>query len=277
MPAEALALVSAAAFGLNHFWGGVLSRRADPWAVALIGQFGGLAAVGVGCLVLGGDPQWTDLAWGLLSGVGSGLGVAYLYRGMVAGNVSVVVPLSDVAAVALPVLVGVAALGERPTALGWTGIALALPALWAISRTRGTAGGRSAGTADAVVAGVGFAVQFLAVAQVAPAALLWPILAARVGSIGTIGLLMVRRRQRIALSTGALTQSVCIGILGSAGLALYMLATQQQLLVLATVLSSLYPVIPVVLALVLLRERPNRVQIAGMCAAFGAIACLSVS
>lgn len=277
IPAEAIALCSAIAFGLNHFWGGLLSRRRDPWAVALIGQGGGLVAVALAAMLLGGAPRPVDLAWGLLSGLGSGLGVAMLYRGMSRGSMSVVVPISDVGAVAIPVLIGVAALGERPGLLAWFGIALALPALWAVSRAGPAAGGRAGGTDDGVLAGVGFAVQFLAVAQVEPAAGIWPVLAARVASILILGAVLVRRRGRVRIPQRDVWRAAGIGVLGSLGLVLYLLATQQQLMVLATVLTALYPTIPVVLAMIFLRERPNRVQTAGLVTAAAVIGCLSVA
>ena len=54
----------------------------------------------------------------------------FLYRGISRGAMSVVVPVSAVGGVALPVLVSVALLGDRPTVLAWTGIAVAVPALW---------------------------------------------------------------------------------------------------------------------------------------------------
>lgn len=130
---ELLALLAALCFGTTHFLSGLLARRAVSDAVALLGQVGGAALV----LVLApffAAPQvgGAALGWGALSGVGSGVGVGALYRGISRGRFSVVVPLSDVAAVALPVLVGVALLGDRPAALAWGGIAVAPVALWLV-------------------------------------------------------------------------------------------------------------------------------------------------
>ena len=72
---------------------------------------------------------------------------------------SVVVPLSDVAAVAIPVLVGVVVLHERPGLLPWMGVGAALPALWLVSRQRKPQNGSVAvsGAGYGLIAGVGFA------------------------------------------------------------------------------------------------------------------------
>ncbi|MFE1193957.1 multidrug DMT transporter permease [Streptomyces olivaceoviridis] len=94
----------------------------------------------------GGGGTAGDYGSGALSGIGTGAGVAFLYRAMAQGRrMSVVVPVSDVGAVALPVLVGVAFLGERPAAIAWAGIAVAVPA----GRTRGVVVPRRARSAAA--------------------------------------------------------------------------------------------------------------------------------
>lgn len=112
---ELLALLSALLFGATHFFNGLLARRVHSTTVALIGQVGGtVLALAVAPFVAAPHVSGGALGWGALSGVGTGLGVAFLYRGMSGGHFSVVVPLSDVAAVALPVLVGITFLGDRP-------------------------------------------------------------------------------------------------------------------------------------------------------------------
>ena len=55
-----------------------------------------------------------------------------------------------------------------------------------------------------------------------------------------------------------------VGAAGSVALVLYLLATQAQLLALATVLAALYPAIPVVLALLFLHERLTVRQVVGL-------------
>ncbi|BCJ34483.1 hypothetical protein Athai_19860 [Actinocatenispora thailandica] len=132
---ELLALAAAVCFGTNHVLSALLARRSGSFAVALTGQIGGTLLVLAAALLIGArHVAPTALGRGALSGLGTGVGISYLYRGMSRGNLSIVVPLSDVAGVALPVLTGVALLGNRPSPLAWCGIAAALPALWLVSR-----------------------------------------------------------------------------------------------------------------------------------------------
>jgi drug/metabolite transporter (DMT)-like permease len=260
-----LALASAAAYGLADFAGGLLSRRAHPGAVALAGQLGGLVFALLVAPFVAADAGLADLAWGALSGVGTGVGMLFLYRGLSRGDMSVVVPVSAVVGVGLPVVVGVVLLGDRPSPLAWVGIVVAVPALWLVART-GT-GGKPAGIADALVASVGFAVQYLALAQAAPAAGLWPVVAGRVAAAVVVAPPPIRRP---VAGVGA----AATGMLAALALVCYLLATRQQLVTVAVVLSSLYPVVPVLLGITVLRERLSKAQVIGLAAAGLAIGVL---
>lgn len=274
-----LALGSAVCYGVADFAGGLLSRRASFASVALFGQAGGLLVMLLAApLVPTAALTVHDLGWGALSGVGTGLGMAFLYRGLAAGDMSVVVPISAVGGVALPVLVGVAVLGDRPTIPSWLGVAAAVPALWLVSRNG--LGGDSLVTraaVDGLIASVGIALQYLALAQAGADAGIWPVAAGRVTAIITI-LPMVRPanvRIRLPLPLGL--AAAATGAVAALALVLYLLATRQELLTIAVVLSSLYPVIPVVLGLTVLHERVNGRQTVGLVGAAAAVVLLTTS
>ncbi|WP_211352343.1 hypothetical protein [Nocardioides albertanoniae] len=109
---ELLALSAAVFFGLTHFANGLLARRAEAMAIALIAQVGGSVFI-LMCLPLFPEARLdaASILWGAVSGIGTGVGVAFLYRAMSVGEFSVVVPVSDIAAVALPVLAAVVLFG----------------------------------------------------------------------------------------------------------------------------------------------------------------------
>jgi drug/metabolite transporter (DMT)-like permease len=269
-----LALASSVSYGLSDFLGGLLSRRASFVRVAFIGQVGGLVSMAsIAPLVSTTVPAFTDLVWGGLSGVGTGVAMMFLFRGMSRGAMSVVVPVSAVGGVALPVLVGVAVLGDRPTLLAWTGIAVAVPALWSVSRGRAAEDRRArAAIPDGLVSGTGIALQYLALAQAAPEAGIWPVVAGRATSVVTVAALSS------ALSLTAATPAagtgghharldlgaVFAGTLAGLALVCYLVATRTQLVAVAVVLSSLYPVIPVLLGITVLRERLSWQQASGL-------------
>jgi uncharacterized membrane protein len=127
----ALALVSALCFGLSDFAAGLAARHLHSTVVVFIGQLCGVLLTLAFALFIDAPAiTGADLVWGALSGIGTGLGAAFLFQAMSVGRFSVVVPLSDVAGVAIPVLIGVALLHDHLTVAAWCGFAVAVPALW---------------------------------------------------------------------------------------------------------------------------------------------------
>jgi drug/metabolite transporter (DMT)-like permease len=263
-----LALSGAAAYGVSDFVGGVVGKRASPWAVAAAGALGGAAAVTVLAILDPGHSGAADLAWGAAAGLGNGTGTAFLYRGLSTGRMGVVAPVSGVLAVVLPVVVAVTT-GERPGSLVWLGIVLALPAVWLVARQPAGAGPRPTtatageGARDGVLAGLGFGALFACLAQVPDTAGFWPLVLGQLVAILVIAtvatLLSVAWVPRGPAWAGSFA-----GFLGGSATAAFVVATHHGLLSVSTVLVSLYPAFTIVLAALVLHERVHRVQAWGL-------------
>ncbi|MFF2432132.1 multidrug DMT transporter permease [Streptomyces mirabilis] len=219
-----------------------------------------------------------DLRWGAVSGVGSAAAMLLLNRGLSRGAMSVVVPVSAVTSVVLSVLGGVLVLGDRPTPLAWTGIAVTAPALWLVSgrrssspKSRDATTGR--GAQDGLLASVGVAVQYLALAQAGPSSGLWPVAAGRLDAVAVLLPTAVRHSPLPPMRSA---QALLTGAGAALALSLYLLATQRQMLAVAVVLASLYPALPVVLGLAVLHERVDRSQAVGLLGAAVATVLLAL-
>jgi drug/metabolite transporter (DMT)-like permease len=272
-----LALGSALSYGLSDFIGGLLARRARVFAVAVVGQSTSTAGTGVAALLFPGDPTTPDWVWGSIAGVGSGLGAVFLYRGLASGRMSVVAPLSAVAAALLPVVVGFIS-GERPTLVTWLGVVCAFPAIWLVARAADPAPAdraRRAGVADGLFAGLGFGALFTALGQVENGSGLGPLALAQATSVVSIIVLAIGLRQPwLPCHRGEVAASSA-GLLGALATLLFLLSTQAGLLTVAAVLSSLYPVTTVLLAALLLHERIHRFQGVGLVLAGAAVALVA--
>lgn len=280
----ALALASAFGYGASDFVAGMLSRRVAAIAVAAFAQlFATVTVVAVAPFFPAQAVSAAALGWGMISGVGSGLGTAFLYRGLGAGRMSVVAPLSAVGAAVLPVFVGVG-LGERPSVLAGGGIAVAVPAIWLVSRSsdvRAESGPvrrsrLAAGVVDGLLAGAGFALLFVALDQVPAGTGLWPVAAGHVVSIGAVVCLAIPGRVALRLPARGLGGSAIVGGLGAAGTVLYMYATRDQLLAVAAVLTSLYPAVTIGLARTVLREHMAPGQMVGLVFAALAVSLIAL-
>jgi drug/metabolite transporter (DMT)-like permease len=265
-----LALGAALMYGVSDFIGGLASRRTSIWPVGLLACVGALAGSVVIALFRPGDPTAHDFLWGLLAGVGSGSGTAFLYRGLSAGRMGVVAPVSAVGAVVVPLLVGLLA-GERPAGVAWLGIAVALPGIWLVSREEGAVDGattgrgrESVGLLDGILAGVGFGLLFAALGQVPETAGYWPLVANQASSVVSMGLVAVLLGGNPIPRRRAEAWGLLPGVLATLAVLLFLLARHHGLLSLAAVITSLYPAFTVLLAITVLRERIHRAQAAGL-------------
>lgn len=130
---------------------------------------------------------------------------------------------------------------------------------------------------DGVLAGVGFAVLFIALGRVHGNAGLWPVASGQVVALASVAVaalvagVSLRRPGRAGLGAPA------AGLLGAGAIVLYLFATRSQLLSVAAVLTSLYPALTVLAAVFFLRERIGRGQAVGLLAAAAAVSLIAIA
>jgi uncharacterized membrane protein len=216
-------------------------------------------------LIVSGAPEPTvrAIAWGLVSGLGSGIGTLALYRGLARGQMSVVEPVSAVAAAAVPVAVGIA-IGERPSALAVIGVLVALPAIVLVAASGTVRGKLGEGLSDGLVAGLAFGLLFVGLAQAGRNAGLWPVAAEQTSALLPILIIAVRSREPLGLPVRDAIWPALSGAGAMAASALYFYATHFAMLATAAVLVSLYPGVTVLLARLVLNERFSVTQRVGL-------------
>jgi drug/metabolite transporter (DMT)-like permease len=268
--AVVLALFGAVSYGVSDFVGGLASRRTTVWPVAVLSCAGAFVCALVLAVVVPGHPHTSDIVWGLLAGIGSGAGTAFLYRGLAGGRMGVVAPVSGVGATVLPVLIGVSG-GDRPSVLAWLGILVALPGIWLVSKEdRGPAGDTawaatgSSGLLDGVAAGIGFGMLFAALGQIPASAGYWPFAANQLTSVLAVTIACFALGGDPVPRVGEQWWGLASGVLAAAAGLGFLLATHHGLLSVSAVLTALYPAFTVLLAAVVLREHVHRVQAAGL-------------
>lgn len=271
------ALPSAIFYGVGDFTGGLAARRAPVLTVTFVSQVAGLVLLLPATALLSGAPSAAAIGFGVLGGLAGATGVLLYFRGLAVGPMGVVAPLSAVVGAGLPLAVGLMR-GERPGALAGVAIAIALTAICcATVGSRGDAAAAS-GIGLGLAAGAGFGVFFVAMDAAPADSGLWPLTAGRIASVALLGVvvLVVAARGPVGIRGGT-RLAVVSGIADTVANVLFLVATRLGDLGISAVLVSLYPVVVVLLARFVLRERLTAVQLAGTGLALTASALLATA
>jgi uncharacterized membrane protein len=264
-----LALISAMAYGVSDFVGGIVSRRVSAWSVAVVGNASATVCIALVAVAVPGEPEARDFAWAALAGVATGAGTGFLYRGFASGRMSVVAPVSAVGAAVVPVLAGVVG-GERFALPVWLGILAALPGIWLVAsvpeehRADPEAASLAEGLVDGLLAGLGFGVLFAALGQIPDGAGLWPLALTQGVSVPTVVALAVVLRGGWVPRSGPVRWALLAGPLSALATWSFLASTQLGYLTISGILASLYPASTVLLAALVLRERVHRAQGVGL-------------
>lgn len=274
--AVVLGLLVAVTYGVGDFFGGFASKRNTPTVVVAMSQAFGLLIMVLLVVLDGRGPVWEDVGFGAAAGSVGLIGVILLYRGLANGTMSVVAPITAVGAGVVPFAWGLLT-GERPTAVALVGVAAALAAVALVSAADAVED-RTATRSDVLLAlgaGTAFGCVFILLGETGEDSGMWPVLAARVASVSLVVTALVVTRRAARPAPGTLPSIAAAGALDAGANALYLLASREGLLSLVSVLSSLYPAATIVLARVVLHERMNTKQLAGIALALAGVGLIA--
>lgn len=242
----------------------MLARRAPLFAVVLGTQaIGMVLALTLGIVRGEPVPQGMDLVWSAVCGLCGVAGITALYRGLAVGRMGVVAPVTGVMAAVIPVSVGFVTEGVPAPAV-IAGIATALVAVVLVTRAPGHHADHPSGLQWALLSGAAIGMFNVCIGQLSGAGAFGPLVVVRLVQGVTLALVIVLWRQPWRMGRSVIGPLLVVGALDMTGNAAFILATQAGQLAIAAVLSSLYPVVTVLLAIVVLRERLTRGHLAGV-------------
>jgi drug/metabolite transporter (DMT)-like permease len=272
-------------------------------AVALLG--GVLGAGGPGSA---GD--WSAVGWAAASGICGTAGLIAFYAGFATAPISVVAPVAALVSAVLPVGVAIAG-GERPPGTVIVGGLVCLVAIVLVStqsphpaqppghlppapgharpagdarpavgrvQLGGLAGSRRLlALGYGVAAGVGFGLFFLFLKDASRSGVLWPVAISRsAGVVVAFGIALATRTRPWSARRDVMRIALVSGSVDAAANVCYVLATRAGLFGLAVVITSLYPGMTVLLARLLLGERMQWLQRAGLLLAAAGVVLVTV-
>ena len=270
-----LGLLASIGWGFGDFGGGLTSRRAPALGVLGGSQVASLL-VGLVLLAFVSEPAMRpeDIAVSIAGGVFGSTGLALLYRGLAAGRMGVVAPIAAVLTAGLPVAFGFLTEG-LPSQVAVLGIGFAVVSVILVSRAPDASDGRPSGLPYALGAGTLFGLFTISASFLPDELILSPLLVIRATSIVVITAWLVVRPQEWHVPRGLWPAVVGVGVLDMGATAAYLGAIAIGPLSIAAILTSLYPVVTVILAAAVLRERITPAHAAGIAAAGLAVALIA--
>jgi len=270
-----LALLSSLVWGLADFLGGTLSKKRK--AVAVIGGSQSFGLFFVVLLAIGLQAwTWNETVWinGAIAGAMGLLGLIGFYTALATGQMGIVAPISSLSAV-VPVTIGLVQ-GERPSAMQLTGIVVALIGVILASgpELNGKVDPRPVFLAFFAAVSFGFCVYFMAKgARINPT---MTVTAMRAVQVALVLVLFLAVRNLGGLVKRDVPMLATIGASDAGANVLYTFAASLGLLSVVSVLGSLYPIITVLLAWWIHKERLMRVQYIGIAITFSGVALLAL-
>jgi drug/metabolite transporter (DMT)-like permease len=264
---------------VSDFLGGLMTRRMAVLAVICVSQTAGLAVIATAVAVAGESaPDAAFIPYASLAGLAGVCGLAAFYRALAVGKMSVVAPISSMA-VLVPVVVGVAT-GDRPSAVQGLGAVLGIVGIVLASREsveEAESDTRVAtGVGLALLSGLGFGSFFALMDVAADHDPLWANLVNRGTSLSLAVLaVLIFRPSFRGLGRPEIPVLASIGVLEMTANVSFAFAATEGLLSLTSIISSLYPVVVVVLSWLLLHERLEGSQKAGIAAALVGVALIA--
>ena len=279
-----LGLVAATTWGGSDYAGGIGARRWPALLVVVSGHVVTLVILLAICLASGIPiSHRTEFLEAALGGLEGSLALGLFYRSLAMGAMGLTAALTGLLTALVPVLYGLLSEGI-PAPLAIAGLLLGILAIWLIAHSPRLDKTRHATPARALVygaiAGVGFGLQLILFKLSSAGGILWALTAARIGGVlGLVAVLLLswpRDGRNRPVWKGFWRIGIVAGTLDTVGNIGYILAAHNGRLDLAAMVSSLYPGFTILLAALLLRERPSRRQTLGMAVALASVVLLSL-
>ncbi len=254
--AALLALAGALGWGIGDFLGGIAARRLAVLTVLLVSQAVGLAGVSLWVLASGDPyPGTTELLPAAAGGITAMIGLAALYRGFAIGAMGIVAPISAASPV-VPLAVD-AAHGLVPGPMQWVGVGLVLSGIVVLSREPARLGERrvAAGVGLALIAALGFGLFFVGIDAGADESTAWAVTAARGASVPIVLVAALLTGASLRPEGGLLPLLAAVGIFDTTANVLVAAAADHGAIGVVAVLGSLYPIVTILLARLVLGER----------------------
>lgn len=268
-----LAGLSSVLWGIADFLGGFFSRKMNVSFVLLISQFFGMLSVAIYAWFTGELWSMDALPFASLAGITGLLGLAFFYTALSTGPMGIVSPIAALGAI-VPVAYGYLQ-GETPSVLQWIGICVAIVGVTLASGPELTGAVSARPIIFAALAAVSFGSCLIFLAKGGAFSVTTTAIGMRIQSVVILAVVVLATKSYAKVQGNEWLWLAIIGVFDIGANVALTVAAQSGLLSLVGMLGSLYPVITVLLARIVLDERLRSVQYYGVAIALGGVIAIA--
>lgn len=263
-------------WGVGDFLGGEGAKRAPAASVVLWAGVFSFPVVALVALSVGGSVSVVDLAFGAAAGAGGALGLVVLFAGLGRGQAAAVAPASGALTGVFPVVVAVL-IGERPSALAWVGVAVAVPAIILSSWVADPGDVPNGGLWYGVVAGLGFGSYTIMISMTGEGSQLLPLISARAATMVVVGIVAMLGLWKVTgFSSTPKAIVIGSGLFDVGANITLLIGLRLGSLALVSVSASMFPAVTVLLARIVNHEHLRARQIVGLVLTLVALAAIAL-
>ncbi|MBW2193811.1 MAG: DMT family transporter [Deltaproteobacteria bacterium] len=279
MIAIGLSLAACLGWGIADFLGGLKSRQLPTITVLVLSNMIGITVIGL-IVGLRGEalPGNPALLWAVAGGIAGIAAMLMLYQGLAVGSMSIIAPISATGVI-LPVILGIAT-GDTLSVTQKLGIASAMfgSVLAGMENGRNNQGKQLAeGVEFAVAAAVAIGLYFIVMAQASKADPYWATFIMRLSFAIFLVPMVIKVRPALRIKRFHMPAIMVMGTVDALASVAFALATTMGMLSLVSVVGALYPAITIFLSVLILRERIQKTQIAGVLLAITGVVLISAA
>lgn len=292
-------LLTALSFGVADFLAGLVGKKISPLTLTFYSQAIGSVIISVLAIIFGGDIVFSDLAWGAAAGFVLGTGFILYYKALSSGRMGVVAAVTGVGTAIIPFSVGLL-LGEQPAITAMFGIVLVILSIALVSSSNPSTANTEKhddnvssslfsryrlqrgfivchrDVIQAAIAGLWLGFFFVFLGQAQTTSPLWPAASATVFSALSVAVFIPFLKPDWGFSKKIRWVIVAVGICQTLGTLTFVVAANLGMLSVAGVAGALSPVPTAILAFLVLKEKPNWLQVTGILAALSGVVMMNV-
>jgi uncharacterized membrane protein len=258
----AFGLLTAVSIGLSDLFGRHVLRSHGAVTTGVGIQFAALLTSVCGLAVVSSRFSFADLGFGLVSGIGMGIGLWAYFSGLAKSSSALVAPLVATLSALVPYLYALSR-GASPTALAAAGAVMALIGLTLITVTGSRPAHFASGLRWGVASGMGYGLGLSVVIEASDASGSWPAVGQRITALASV-VLLARTTTRPLLPPSGLRRFVIIGGVFAGLSTVFYLRGLESDTTSTVITASLFPAVTVLVGRVVYGDDVSSRQVAGL-------------